>query len=68
MKVFEIYNDDLEDIEVCLKDEDEVYDFFDERLGPVDAATLMEWAMHAEVGNYWDMMPCVPYIIRCKEK
>lgn len=64
---FEIHNDDLEDIEVCLKDEGEVYDFFDERLGPVDAATLMEWAMHAEPDDYWNMLACTPYIIRCKE-
>ena len=64
---FEIYNDDLEDVEIILKDDGEVYDFFDERLGPVDADTLMEWAMHAEPDDYWNMLPCTPYIIRCKE-
>ena len=64
---FEIYNDDLEDVEIILKDDGEVYDFFDERLGPVDADTLMEWTMHAEPDDYWNMLPCTPYIIRCKE-
>lgn len=64
---FEIYNDDLEDVETILKDDGEVYDFFEERLGKVDAFSLMSFAMDAEPGDYFDMTPCVPYIMRCKE-
>lgn len=68
MRVFEIYNDDIEEVELVTESEEEVYDFFLERLGEVDAQTLWNWATEAKPGHYWWLLPCTPYKIECKEK
>ena len=65
MKLFLITNIQDFDASTCVK-EDDLHDYFAERLGEADASRIVEWAAGARRHDELDLCPAAPYIIEAR--